>query len=539
MAQSPASVAGTVHDANGNAQIGALVQLLAPDSSVIASAFTDSNGHYDLRSASSGVFAVRATASMFLPVVRQNVALNVGAHTALDLTLTSLTEVMEWLPAKPRGPQDSDDDWKWTLRSPANRPILRDFDPTIILASSTDPHEHATLHELRARASVISRTAEFANSGVHQIITFDRAVIQKHDYFFRADIAPSGGQSASALGSTSFELAPGQTIHMAANYQWHSDLVNGPTSSSGPNGGTQMGSANLRIAQTSELGPNLQVEAGNELEQVGWGDRVTQTHPFLVLTDTPNENVTISYALSTSPGFSKADDADETIERTPLAAPSVHGLTLEHGLHQQFSWTHDFGPSQLSAAVFHDIVDDPVLQGTASLNAIQSSGLPAGLDSNSGVFREAGQSYSTSGIEVSAAHQFGPIQAALALMDANALNFSGFPPHGTSLARAGNAQLASLALRGVVTQTHTYWKADYGEQSHNVLVPLSAFDLDGPAPFLNMAIRQPIHGSNFDAIVQVRNLLAQGYHPFLAPDGQTIFFLQVPRSLQGGLVFSF
>ena len=42
-----------------------------------------------------------------------------------------------------------------------------------------------------------------------------------------------------------------------------------------------------------------------------------------------------------------------------------------------------------------------------------------------------------------------------------------------------------------------------------------------------------------EALVEVRNLLAQGYHPFVAPDGETIYFVQVPRAVQGGLVFSF
>jgi len=39
--------------------------------------------------------------------------------------------------------------------------------------------------------------------------------------------------------------------------------------------------------------------------------------------------------------------------------------------------------------------------------------------------------------------------------------------------------------------------------------------------------------------VDVRNLLAQGYHPFVSPDGETLYLVQVPRSIQGGFAFSF
>lgn len=300
-----------------------------------------------------------------------------------------------------------------------------------------------------------------------------------------------------------------------------------------------MGSGILRITQTSQLGPQLQVEAGNEMEQVGWGDRVSQVHPFVSVTQHPDEHTTVSYTLSTTPGFSKAEDADQTIERTPLAAPSAHGLTLEHGIHQELAWSRDTGSTIASAAYFHDRVDDPVLQGLASSSAFQSAGLPAGYDSASGMLREAGNSFSTEGIQVSMDHDFGLLDACISLTDADALSLVAGALQGLPQTRTANAQLASLSLRGVVAPTRTRWKAAYGEESHGVLVPISAFNLDGPEPYLDVSIRQPLHTSNLEAVVEVRNLLAQGYHPFLAPDGETIFFMQVPRSLQGGLVFTF
>ena len=37
----------------------------------------------------------------------------------------------------------------------------------------------------------------------------------------------------------------------------------------------------------------------------------------------------------------------------------------------------------------------------------------------------------------------------------------------------------------------------------------------------------------------VRNLLAEGYRPFLTRDGSTLYFAQDERSIQGGLSFSF
>jgi hypothetical protein len=146
-------------------------------------------------------------------------------------------------------------------------------------------------------------------------------------------------------------------------------------------------------------------------------------------------------------------------------------------------------------------------------------------------------------MEIQADHQFGQIRACISLMDADALTLASGSDEAVAATHISNAQLATLTLHGVVTSTHTHWTASYGAESHGVLVPLNAFVLDGPAPYMNVFIRQQLHGypggNNLEAIVEVRNLLEQGYHPFLSPDGETIYLVQVPRSIQGGLVFSF
>jgi Fe-S cluster biogenesis protein NfuA len=42
-----------------------------------------------------------------------------------------------------------------------------------------------------------------------------------------------------------------------------------------------------------------------------------------------------------------------------------------------------------------------------------------------------------------------------------------------------------------------------------------------------------------EAMVAVRNLLAEGYRPFLSSDGTTLYFAQVSRSIEGGVSFTF
>jgi hypothetical protein len=63
-------------------------------------------------------------------------------------------------------------------------------------------------------------------------------------------------------------------------------------------------------------------------------------------------------------------------------------------------------------------------------------------------------------------------------------------------------------------------------------------------PYLNLFVRQPIPGTGFlpghmDALIDVRNLLAQGYVPVLGQDGQTVYLVQSARAIRGGVAFTF
>jgi hypothetical protein len=42
-----------------------------------------------------------------------------------------------------------------------------------------------------------------------------------------------------------------------------------------------------------------------------------------------------------------------------------------------------------------------------------------------------------------------------------------------------------------------------------------------------------------DAVLDLRNLLAQGYIPVVAQDGQTVYLVQSARAIRGGLAFTF
>ena len=95
---------------------------------------------------------------------------------------------------------------------------------------------------------------------------------------------------------------------------------------------------------------------------------------------------------------------------------------------------------------------------------------------------------------------------------------------------------------GTIPMSKTKWIASYRWTDGQALTPVDMFNSSpGQAdPFLSIFIRQPIPGTSFlpvkmDAVLDLRNLLAQGYVPVVAQDGQTVYLVQSARAVRGGL----
>ena len=76
------------------------------------------------------------------------------------------------------------------------------------------------------------------------------------------------------------------------------------------------------------------------------------------------------------------------------------------------------------------------------------------------------------------------------------------------------------------------------------MTELAPFAVNEPSPYLNVQLRQPIHltrdgSGGFEALLDVRNLLAEGYSPYSLSDGSLLIFAQDQRSLRAGLAFTF
>jgi hypothetical protein len=244
-----------------------------------------------------------------------------------------------------------------------------------------------------------------------------------------------------------------------------------------------------------------------------------------------------------------APDSEETEARSWLPALSARNgaLAIEHGMHQELGWERRTDRTSIAVRVFDDRIDNPVVEAASRFAAGNSAAATGLLDPSSGLFHAAGPRFTTAGIEASFERYLpGGNHARVSYANGDALILPALPqPLSLAQALAGvhprRAQAYSLSLSGTLDGSGTRWRASYRWQPEESVTQVAPFTEEAAAPWLNLHLRQPIHlrRGSFEAIIDLRNLLAEGYHPYLLSDGSLVIFAQQQRSLRAGLAFSF
>ena len=107
-----------------------------------------------------------------------------------------------------------------------------------------------------------------------------------------------------------------------------------------------------------------------------------------------------------------------------------------------------------------------------------------------------------------------------------------------------SAEAATLAVKGRVLRTGTRLRAAYRWQPRRLASAVGPYEAFSDQAFLSFTLRQAVRWGDrlpegLEATIDVTNLLAEGYQPYLSADGRTLFLAQTPRTVQGGLSFTF
>ncbi len=545
-----AVVSGVVRDAQGTAQMGALVQVLGADSVTVATAWTDSHGRYAIANLAAGRYLVRASATLLVPATKANLILRNGATTVVNLTLAALFDTTSWLPAERRRADEPDDDWKWTLRSTASRPILRILhDGEMIDVSSSAEQPQAD--KLRARATVASGGGEFGQGGVHTILAIHRSLDDGGDMVLRSDMG--SGQVPTGFGpSQEFEAGYEHQVGFSgadrtvAAYKSHPELA----ASTGTTAGLQ--SMTITSGRRLSMGDLFQAEVGGSLQMLSTSRVGVATHPFVRLTAHPIGTWTLHYRMASDRQLQGFEDVTTGETEVPVALVKNGKLALESGRHQEASVDHKVGRGSVSFAYYHDAMVRTAVSGSGNALAGSLSGETVNtmlVDPTTGTFRSLATAYKTKGPRITASAPLLPglwVAAEYSSGDAvssDAGQLAIFPAALSAL-RAEAGQAATLAMKGRIKATGTRIRTSYRWQPSKFVTAVDPYSTFGDQSFFSCQLRQPIHWgarlpSGLDATIDVTNLLAQGYRPFLSADGQTLYFAQAPRTIQGGVSFSF
>jgi hypothetical protein len=283
------------------------------------------------------------------------------------------------------------------------------------------------------------------------------------------------------------------------------------------------------------------------------GNAAVAARPFLRVAVHPGEVWAVEYKLATSRDLQGFAGLDSINAELPVAAMSNGQLAVEGGTHQEISYSRKLGGGAITAAAYHDDIDRPAIAGTGMMGPAElvpggrSSGVV--VDTLTDSFRFLGAGYSSNGISLTVSE---PLTSSLwaALEYASDTGLSGGNAAGETLPEltanihSEFGEALTAAVKGHIQHTGTKLRASYRWQPRHLVTPVNSFGALSDQPFLSFYVRQAVRWGDklpqgLEATIDVTNLLAEGYRPFLSADGRTLYLAQSPRTVQAGLSFTF
>lgn len=539
-AEKPASLSGYVRDTQGVPQMGASVEVLSA-AALEFKALTDEKGFFRLANLVPGTYSVKVTAPSFLPTLRERVGLREGSATVVNLTLNTLFQALELGP--PRTPAD-DDDWKWTLRSVASRPVLRALpDGTVVVATG----EASGDRDAKATLSLLAGTASEGYGSASDMATG-----------FAIERPMSADDVWTLAGNVGYGVAPAAVVRTSfthRSFNGSDPTIAVTVRSLAPPGVGFQTSGLQSVALTSTdsliLGNVVELHFGSEIQTVQFMGRVTSFRPFGTADVHLDPDTVFEYAYTTSRPSARAEDGEGPMathlgDTGPRISIASFSPALERAHHQEVSLSHRMGKTNVQFALFSDRVANTVLTGVGEVGGANGELLP---DLFSGTFSYRGDDLDTSGLRVVLQRKLrSDLTATLDYGYGGVLDLAR-PDVQLREARqsltAAQRHAVSARLSGRLPHCKTQWSTSYGWTSGRALTSVDMFNSSAgqSEPYLSAYVRQPLPSLGFpvkmEAMIDLRNLLAQGYVPVMGQDGQTVYLVQSARSVRGGLAFTF
>jgi hypothetical protein len=394
----------------------------------------------------------------------------------------------------------------------------------------------------------------FGESGERISAAVEETPSNSRELLAHVDFAPGSDEGMESMLGFRQDLGFAGSVQSVAAIAIHPEIENEEAGGEGPAG---LDEAAFRSWEDLKLGDELEAEVGSTqvvahlagpspstlaavlpFAQMGWRDG----------------DSTVRYSMAT---FTPNSEADDTQAQAWMPNMTVRdgNLVVERGMHQQIAWERKTDRTGMTVLVFADRIENPVLEASeqfssngASPSALNGSAML--YDPASGLLRAAGANFTSAGMMATLVRQLpggNVVRVSYATGDALAMSPAG-PAASVekvlATAHPRRAQAYALSLSGTLEGTATHWQASYRWQPEETVTRVAPYTADAIAPYLNLHICQPIHTrrdgvGGFEALLDLRNLLAQGYRPYVLSDGSVLMFAQNQRGIQGGLAFTF
>jgi Carboxypeptidase regulatory-like domain len=540
-------IAGIVSDPAGIRQMGATVMLTTErlGERVSTQLLTDQNGAFSWGRVRPGLYSVKVSLAGFLPALQEHIRISPNLTTMVHIELGSVFASLDALRQAPPRPSEGDD-WQWVLRtSPATRPVLHVFDPTITLASGGDSGEQSQKPRPRARIEMASGSLHpGSSSGLSgapaTAASYDQSLGSAGRMMMagRMSYAPELGAGATFAGvwlpGGEFDRGP-ETIVVLRQARF--DSASGHSFRS------------FRAAHSEKimLG-DMEIDYGMAYLMADAESTTTSVRPRLHISKNLSPRWTVSYAVETEPDShglrsrgAALESALDALDTLPVIIWRDGHSTIAGGWHYELGLKRTLSTRQsLEVAAFRDSsghmavfgfdLDDPD-------GPLEPPIAPYAHDGGSSRFwgsRVVYRDKLTDDWEVAAIYA-----------GAGAL-----APEGVTTSRLSDRletvlrHSVAARLSGRVPGAHTRFSASYKWINGPVV---SRQDVFGEAalgidPHLSVSVKQPLPSfgtsGRWEAMADFRNLLSQGYVPVDQPEGRMLL-APVVRSFRGGVSFQF
>ncbi len=561
------TLSGSVRDVIGSPQMGAVVFLYDHTSKLCERMVTNSEGRFSFGGLTPEFYTIRVTLASFLPALRDHIQIQAGMRKQLEVNLSTLFSSIQLVTPDPGQSSLVSDDWKWVLRtSSSRRPVLR------LLPSTAGTQQRSSVfsdtHGIVQVSGGDSNSGSEADLGTAFGVATSLFGTNQMEFIGNVGYASSTGLPTAGFRALFSRRMGNSTPSVSVTMRqisvpgWlNSSLIGIPGLTSGT---PFLRTMSISMSNKTALSDSIDLEYGVEMDLISYLQREHYNSPYARLTYTlPFAKIDVTYTSGNArPGLTGNSAVGETVDlerdvQELAAVPRVSLLDqksqVQQGDNYEIGVTRSENSREYRVAAYRESVKDAAL--TVSLPSggstdVFSAQILPDLFSNTSVF-DAG-SYHTFGYTASVTQSIAEnyhFTATYGMIGVLVAGESGLIPDADSLRElihAAHRSAVTTKLSGAIAKTGTKFSGSYQFTDYRSATSghLYATDTTHPDSGLNLYLRQALptvfsRGGRMEATLDLRNMLAQGYMPFTLTDGRKLLLMRTPRTVRGGLSFTF